>query len=96
MPLSESRRARSASEPTRQGGFYPGAKACAEREATQRAAGAIGLNLKRIGVAVAERSGAELLTGVDAQCAADATSIPRLSAIAEAINTVATVTEEKA
>ena len=77
-------------------GLFAGAKARAEREAAQRVAGAIGPSLERIGEteARAERS---YRTGVDAQRAADATGIPRLSAAAEAaIGVVATARDEKA
>ena len=64
-------------------GLFAGAKARAEREAAQRAASAIGPGLERIGVAEA-RAERSWRTGVDAQRAADATGIPRLSAAAEA------------
>ena len=77
-------------------GMFAVAKARAEREAARRAAGAIGPSLERIGEteARAERS---YRTGVDAQRAADATGIPRLSAAAEAaIGVVAAASDEKA
>jgi len=64
-------------------GFFAGAKARAEREAAQRAAGAIGPSLERIGDAEA-RAARTYRTNVDAQRAADATGIPRLSVAAEA------------
>ena len=71
-------------------------KARAEREAAQRAAGAIGPSLERIGEAEA-REEKTYRTGVDAQRAADATGIPRLSAAAEAaIGIVAAAPDEKA
>ena len=77
-------------------GFFAGAKARAEREAAQRAAGAIGSSLERIGAAEA-RAERAWRTGVDAQRTADATGIPRLSAAAEAaINTVAAAVDEQA
>ena len=63
-------------------GLFAGAKARAEREAAQRAAGAIGPSLERIGEAEA-RAERTYRTGVDARRAADATGIPRLSATAE-------------
>ena len=77
-------------------GLFAGAKARAEREAAQRAVGAIGPSLEWIGEAEvqAERG---YRTGVDAQRTADATGIPRLSAAAEAaIGVVAAVPDEKA
>ncbi len=64
-------------------GLFAGAKARAERDAAQRAAGAIGPSLERIGAAEA-RVERGYRTGVEAQRAADATGIPRLSAAAEA------------
>ncbi len=77
-------------------GFFAGATARAEREAAQRAAGAIGPSLERIGEAEA-RAERSYRTGVDAQRAADATGIPRLSATAEAaIGVVAVAPDEKA
>ncbi|TLU70681.1 MobA/MobL protein [Lichenicoccus roseus] len=94
--------ARTAADPFQLGelrgkeGFFAGMKARAEREAAQRAAGAIGPSLERIGEdeARAERT---YRTGVDAQRAADATGIPRLSTAAEAaIGVVAAAPDEKA
>ena len=77
-------------------GLFAGAKARAEREAAQRAAGAIGPNLERIGEAEA-RAERSYRTGVEAQRMADATGIPRLSTAAEAaIGAVTVVTDEKA
>ena len=77
-------------------GFFAGAKARAEREVAQRAAGAIGPSLDRIGAAEA-RAERTWRTGVEAQRAADTTGIPLLSAAAEAaINTVAAAVDEKA
>ena len=77
-------------------GLFAGAKARAEREAAQRAAGAIGPSLERIGEAEA-RAERTYRTGVDAQRTADATGIPRLSAAAEAaIGVVAVAPDEKA
>ena len=77
-------------------GFFAGAKARAERAAAQRAAGAIGPSLERIGEAEA-RAERAYRTGVNAQRAADATGIPRLSATAEAaIGAVTAATDEKA
>ncbi len=64
-------------------GLFAGTKARAEREAAQRAAGAIGPSLERIGAAEA-RAERGWRTGMDAQRKADATGIPRLSAAAEA------------
>ncbi len=64
-------------------GLFAGAKARAEREAAQRAAGAIEPSLERIGAAEA-RAERGYRTGVETQRAADATGIPRLSAAAEA------------
>ena len=77
-------------------GLFAGAKARAEREAAQRAVGAIRPSLERIGEAEtrAERS---YRIGVDAQRTADATGIPRLSAAAEvAIGALCAAPEEKA
>jgi len=77
-------------------GLFAGSKARAEREAAQRAAGAIGPSLKRIGTAeaLAERA---YRTSVDAQRTSDATGIPRLSAAAEAaIGVVASATDQMA
>ena len=77
-------------------GLFAGAKARAERVAAQRAAGAIGSSLERIGEAEA-RAERTYRTGVDAQRAADATGIPRLSTAAEAaIGVVAAAPDEKA
>lgn len=77
-------------------GLFAGAKARADREAAQRAAGAIGPNLERIGEAES-RAERTYRTGVEAQRAADATGIPRLSAAAEAaIGSVRAATDEKA
>ncbi len=77
-------------------GLFAGAKARAEREAAQRAAGAIGPSLERIGEAEA-RAERSYRMGVEAQRTADATGIPRLSAVAEAaIGAVAVATDEKA
>lgn len=77
-------------------GFFAGAKARAERDAAQRAAGAIGPSLERIGAAEA-RAERGYRTGVEAQRAADATGIPRLSAAAEAaIGAVAMVKDDRA
>ena len=77
-------------------GFFAGAKARAERDAAQHAAGAIGPSLERIGAAEA-RAERTYRTGVEAQRTADATGIPRLSAAAEtAIGTVAAAADETA
>ncbi len=77
-------------------GLFAGAKARAEREAAQRATGAIGPSLERIGEAEA-RAERSYRTGVEAQRTADATGIPRLSAAAEvAIGAVVVATDEKA
>ena len=93
--------ARTAADPLQFGelrgkeGFFAGAKARAEREAAQRAAGAIGPSLERIGEAEA-RAERTYRVGVDAQRAADATGILRLSAAAEAaIGTMAAAPDEK-
>jgi Ti-type conjugative transfer relaxase TraA len=64
-------------------GLFAGASARAEREAAQRAAGAIGPSLERIGAAEA-RAERAYRTSVEAQRAADATGIPRLSQTAQA------------
>ena len=64
-------------------GLFAGAKARAERAAAQRAAGAIGASLERIGAAEA-RAERTYRTSVEAQRAADATGIPRLSETAMA------------
>ncbi len=77
-------------------GFFAGAKARTERETAQRVAGAIGSSLERIGAAeaYAERN---YRTGVEAQRAADAIGIPRLSAAAEvAIGAVGTAKDDQA
>ncbi len=74
-------------------GFFAGAKARAERDAAQRAAGAIGPSLERIGAAEA-RAERGYRTGVEAQRAADAIGIPRLSAAAEAAVGVVTVAKD--
>ena len=77
-------------------GFFAGVKARAEREAAQRAAGAIGPSLERIGEAEA-RAERSYRTGVEAQRTADATGIPRLSVTVEAaIGAVAAAPDEKA
>ena len=77
-------------------GLFAGAKARAEREAAQRAAGAIGPSLERIGVAEA-RAERTWRTGVEAQRVADATGIPRLSAAAEAaLGVVAAAEDDRA
>ena len=77
-------------------GLFAGAKARAAREAAQRAAGAIGPSLQRIGEAEA-RAERSYRMGVEAQRMADATGIPRLSAAAEAaIGTLAAAPDEKA
>ena len=93
--------ARTAADPLQLGelrgkeGLFAGAKARAEREAAQRAAGAIGPSLERIGEAEA-RAGRGYRTGVEAQRTADATGIPRLSAAAEAATgALAALTDEK-
>jgi hypothetical protein len=64
-------------------GLFAGAGARVEREAALRAAGAIGPSLERIGAAEA-RAERAYRTSVEAQRAADATGIPRLSAEAQA------------
>jgi hypothetical protein len=64
-------------------GFFAGAKGRAEREAAQRAVGAIAPSLERIGAAEA-RAAQTYRASVEAQRVADATGIPRLSAGAEA------------
>ena len=94
--------ARTAADPLQFGelrgkeGLFAGAKARAEREAAQRTAGAIGPNLERIGEAEA-RAERSYRMSVDAQRAADATGIPRLSTAAEAaIGVVAAAPDEKA
>jgi hypothetical protein len=77
-------------------GFFAGAKARAERGNAQRAAGAIGPSLERIGAveASAERT---YRTGVEMQRAADATGISRLSARAgAAIGTIAAAPDDRA
>ncbi len=77
-------------------GLFAGAKSRAEREAAQRTAAAIGPNLERIGEAEA-RAERSYRMSVDAQRAADATGIPRLSTAAEAaIGVVAAAPDEKA
>ena len=77
-------------------GLFAGAKARAEREAAQRAAGAIAPSLERIGEAEA-RAERTHRSSVDAQCKADATGIPRPSASAEAaIGAIAMATDERA
>ena len=76
-------------------GFFAGAKSRAEREGAQRAAGAIGSSLERNGEAEA-RAERTYRMGVDAQHTADATGIPRLSAMAKAaIGVVAAAPDEK-
>jgi hypothetical protein len=74
-------------------GLFVGAKARAEREAAQRAAGAIEPSLTRIGAAEARAEGA-YRAGVEGQRAADATGIPRLSAAAEAAIGVMLATQD--
>ncbi len=77
-------------------GFLAGAKARAERETARRVAGAIGPSLEQIGAveAHAERS---YRSGVEGQSTADATGIPRLSAVAEAaIGTVVNAKDGRA
>jgi Ti-type conjugative transfer relaxase TraA len=64
-------------------GFFACAKGRAEREAAQRAVGAIAPSLERIGAAEA-RAAQTYRASVEAQRAADATGIPGLSAAAEA------------
>ena len=77
-------------------GLFAGAKARSEREAAQRAAGAIGPSLERIGEAEA-RAERTYRTGVEGQRTADATGIPRLSAAAEtAMGVMAAAKDEKA
>ena len=77
-------------------GFFAGATARADRSAAQRAAGAIGPSLERIGEAEA-RAERTYRTGVEAQRAADATGIPRLSAAAHAaVGTVAAASDDQA
>ena len=77
-------------------GLFAGAKARAERDAAQRAAGAIGPSLERIGGAEA-RVERTWRTGVEAQRAADTTGIPRLSAAAEAaLGVVAAAKDDRA
>ena len=77
-------------------GLFAGAKARADREAAQRAAGAIGPSLERIGAAEA-RAERSYRTGVAAQRAADATGIPRPSAAAQvAIGAVAAAKDDRA
>ena len=77
-------------------GLFARVKSRRERDAAQRAAGAIGPSLERIGEAEA-RAERSYRTGLNAQRAADATGIPRLSASAEAaISVVAAAPDEKA
>ena len=77
-------------------GLFAGATARAERQAAQRAAGAIGPSLERIGEAEA-RAERTYRTGVEAQRSADASGVPRLSAMAEAaIGVVAAAPDKKA
>lgn len=77
-------------------GFFAAAKVRAEREAAQRAAGAIGPSLERIGEAEA-RAERTYRAVVDAQRMADATGISRLSSAAEAaIGAVSAATDETA
>ena len=64
-------------------GLFAGASGRAEREAALRAAGAIGPSLERIGAAEA-RAERTYRTSVEAQRAADATGVPRLSETAQA------------
>jgi hypothetical protein len=94
--------ARVAADPSQLGalrgkvGFFAGVNARAERETAQRVAAAIGPSLERIGAAEAsaERS---YRTSVEAQRAADATGIPRLSAQATAaIDTIAAAPDDRA
>jgi len=76
--------------------FFVGAKARAERNAAQRAAGALEPSLKRIGVAEA-RAERGYRAGVEGQRAADATGIPCLSTVAEAaIGAVAAAKDDRA
>lgn len=76
--------------------LFAGTKARAERDAAQRAAGAIGPSLERIGAAEA-RAERSYRTGVEVQRAADATGIPRLSAAAEAaVSTMAAAKDDRA
>ena len=76
-------------------GLFAGAKARSERVAAQRAAGAIGPSLERIGAAEA-RAERSYRTGVEAQRTSDTTGIPRLSAAAEAtVSTMAVAADEK-
>ena len=70
-------------EPRGKEGLFAGVRARAEREAAQRAAGAIGPSLERIGAAEA-RAERTYRTSVEGQRAADATGIPRLSETAMA------------
>ena len=75
-------------------GLFVGIKAHSERKAAERAVGAIGASLERIGNAEAnvER---RYRTEVEVQRKADATGIPRLSAAAEAtIGAIAAATDE--
>ncbi len=74
-------------------GLFVGAKARAERAAAQRAAGAIGPSLTRIGAAEARAEGA-YRASVEVQRAADATGVPRLSAAAEAAIGVMLATQD--
>ena len=77
-------------------GFFVGAKARAERDVAQRAAGALGPSLERVGAAEA-RAERGYHTGVKAQRAADATGVPRRSAAAEAaIGTLAAAKDDRA
>ena len=77
-------------------GLFAGAKARAERDAAQRAAGAIGPSLERIGAAEARAEWGHR-TGVEAQRAADTTGIPHLSAAAEAaVGTLAAAKDDRA
>ena len=77
-------------------GLSAGVEARAEPEAAQRAAGAIGPSLERIGEAEA-RAERAYRTGLQTQRTADATDIPRLSAAAvAAVGAVAVATDEEA
>ncbi len=75
-------------------GLFAGATARAERQAAQRAAGAIGPSLERIGEAEA-RAERTYRPGVEAQRSADANGGPRLSAMAEAAIGVVTAAPDK-
>ena len=75
-------------------GLFAGATARAERAAAERAAGAIGASLKRIGAAEANAAQG-YRSAVEAQRTADATGIARLSTAAEAaVGAMAAATDE--